>query len=133
MTSIHQLLPTISPYDAIGNETFVIQSILKNLGYDSKIYAENIPPDLTNKVKKYTEYKQNKNDIFIYHHSIGSNLFDFIESLDRKIILIYHNITPPEFFEGVNYVLADLCHLGISQLEKLQKQVSICLLGYFTN
>jgi len=129
MIGVHQLLPTVSPYDAIGNEVFVIQSILTKLGYDSKIYAENIHPDLKRKVKKLTEYKQNKekNDIFIYHHSIGSNVFDFIESLDKKIIMIYHNITPPEFFEDINDEISELCHLGRTQLEKLKNKVEFAV------
>ena len=39
---IHQLLPTINSFDAIGNEVCIIQDELKKLGYHSEIYAQNI-------------------------------------------------------------------------------------------
>ena len=119
---VHQLLPTINSFDAIGNEACIIQDELKKLGYHSEIYAQNISPSMKNRAKNFQNYKKSEgdNEIFIYHHSIGSDLLDFILSLDSKIIMIYHNITPPEFFEGKNNDLADLLRLGKIQLEKLK-------------
>jgi glycosyltransferase involved in cell wall biosynthesis len=120
----------MSPYDAIGNEVFVIQNSLKKMGYSSEIYAENIHPEMKNKVKNYYDCKDAKNDdIFIFHLSIGfsSGMFNFLSSLRSKIIMIYHNITPPEFFEGKNNALADLLRLGRKQLEGLKDKVSVAV------
>jgi len=126
---IYQLLPTLNPFDAIGNEACVIQDELKKLGYHSEIYAQNIHPSMKNKAKNYQDYKKSEdtNEIFIYHHSIGSDLFDFILSLDSKIIMIYHNVTPPEFFEGTNNVIADLLKQGKIQLEKLKTRIDLAV------
>ncbi|MDE1725691.1 MAG: glycosyltransferase family 4 protein [Thaumarchaeota archaeon] len=122
---IHQILPTISPHDAIGNEAILIQNTLTKMGYDSQIFAENIHTSMSN-VKSINDYNNsNKNDIFIYHHSIGSGLLDFILSLKCKIIMIYHNITPPEFFDGTNSTIADLLRLGRKQLEILKNKISL--------
>jgi len=126
---IYQLLPTLNPFDAIGNEVCVIQDELIKLGFHSEIYAQNIHPSMKNRAKNYQHYKKpkDKDEVFIYHHSIGSDLFDFILSLDSKIIMIYHNITPPEFFEGTNNVIADLLKQGKIQLEKLKSHIDFAV------
>ena len=127
MPSVHQLLPSMSINDAIGNETILIQRILKQMGHDSEIYAENIHPSLKTQVKHYSKYEISKDDIFIYHHSIGCGLMDFISSLESKIIMIYHNITPPYFYEGINKVIADLARLGLKQLEILKDRIDVAV------
>jgi len=118
----------MSGYDAIGNETITIQKTLRKMGYNSEIYAENIHPSMNGQVKSYKEYKSNdENDIFIYHHSIGSGLDNFITSLRSKIIMIYHNITPPEFFDNTNPLIAHLLRIGRSQLITLQNKISFAV------
>ncbi len=63
---IHQILPTISPGDAIGNEVREIKSVLNKWGYKSEIYAQNIHPGID--AKNYTEYKKvsSKENILIF-------------------------------------------------------------------
>lgn len=123
--AIHQLLPTFSPNDAIGNEVIVIQNVLKKMGYDSKIFAENIHPKFRNIAEHYSKYdKVVQNDVIIYHHSIGSVLSDFLLSLKPKIIMIYHNVTPPEFYAGIDSTLAELCRKGKEQLILFKNKIS---------
>lgn len=114
-------------HDAIGNETMVIQETLKKMGYNSEIYAENIHPSMKGQAKKYAEYKNDENDVFIYHHSIGSGLEYFISSLKSKIIMIYHNITPPEFFDDTNPIVAQLLREGKDQLVTLKDKVAFAV------
>jgi len=125
MKVIHQFLPTISPYDAISNEVFVIQKILQNTGYESEIFSENIHPKFKSVIKNFSKYVKNNSDIIIYHHSIGSDLCNFVLSLKSKIIMIYHNITPAKFFEGINDYISLLCKLGEKQLEELSNKVNL--------
>jgi len=125
--SVHQLLPTINRYDAIGNEAIVIREILRKMGYNSEIYAENIHPSMKGQAKNYTEYNEHTNDVFIYHHSIGSGLGDFILSLKSKIIMIYHNITPPEFFDDTNAEISKLLRLGKSQLLIFKNKIDVAV------
>src|SRR3989344_1039271 len=123
---IHQLTPEISPRDAVSNEILEIQKILKKMGYNSQIYTQGIHPELRFRVKKYTDYKKrDKNDIFIYHQTVGIDFLDFIKNLDTKIIMIYHNITPPEYFDGINEKIASLCRLGLKQLNEIKNIVDI--------
>ena len=112
VTAIHQFLPVFARYDAIGETVLQIQKTLQSWGYDSEIYVEK-PIDQTSKIsKKYTEYKENKNDLVIYHHSISSGLANFTCKLKIPKILFYHNITPSHFFEKYDKAVSTECFLG---------------------
>ncbi|MCK4250664.1 glycosyltransferase family 4 protein [candidate division WOR-3 bacterium] len=116
---IHQILPTISPGDAIGNDVIEIRNILRKWGYKSDIYAQNIHPEMSKIAKKYIAYKKvsSKDNILIFHFSIGSEVSDFVKTLPDKKIMIYHNITPHKYFIGINDYLAILLKNGRNELK----------------
>lgn len=124
---IHQILPTISPGDAIGNEVQEIKRVLNEWGYKSEIYAQNIHPKIN--AKKYTEYKKvsSKENILIFHFSIGSEVSEFVKKLPDKKIMIYHNITPPEYFCGVNETLVNLLENGKKELRSLVDHIDLAV------
>lgn len=125
---VHQILPTISPYDAIGNEAFVIRDILRKWGYRSEIFAQNIHQSI-NSVNPLSEHKKrsSKNNVLIYHFSIGSDVSKYVmNACDRKILL-YHNITPPHFFYNINDNLALLLGKGKEELKQLVDKIDIAL------
>lgn len=113
---INQFLPTISPRDAIGNEVIEIKKILTNWGYKSNIYAENIHPTI--KARKYSEYSKgsSKDNIALFHFSIGSGISKYIKKLPEKKIIRYHGITPPQYFAGINQYIMELLRNGQEQL-----------------
>lgn len=124
MKRISQLLPTLVPNDAIGNETLYIYQILKSLGYESNIYATNIDPSLKHLAKNFSEYdEKNPDDLIIYHHSTGSGFANFLCSVDSSVMMIYHNITPSKFFHGVNDQIVDLINLGNEETKILKDKV----------
>lgn len=117
--TIHQITATMSVGDAISNEIVAIKKILDDMGVYNEIYAENIDPRLKVKVKKYTDYKGNKDEIIINHFGIGSAINDYVLELKNKIKIIrYHNVTPHEFFDGYSMISAQLCKLGRDQLNR---------------
>ena len=121
--SIHQFVSSFSPRDAVGNIIFAIRKTLRDAGYVSEIYAENIHPELENEANLYTEFeKKNSNNLLIYHHGFASNLVDFLLPLNNRIILVYHNITPAHFFKGVDDQTANGCTLGREQLDLLKNK-----------
>ena len=124
---IHQILPTISPGDAIGNEVQEIKRVLNEWGYKSEIYAQNIHPKIN--AKKYTEYKKisSKENILIFHFSIGSEVSEFVKKLPDKKIMIYHNITPPEYFCGINETLVNLLGNGKKELRSLVDHIDLAV------
>lgn len=46
---IIQMLSTIAYGDAVSNDTIAMEKIIKEMGYDTKIYAESIVPPLDKK------------------------------------------------------------------------------------
>lgn len=124
---IHQILPTISTGDAIGNEVMEIKKALNNWGYKSDIYAQNIHPKVN--AKKYKDYMKvsSKDNILIFHFSIGSEVSDFVAGLPDRKIMIYHNVTPPEYFHGINEVLFKLLTDARDELKSLARHVDLAV------
>jgi len=119
--SIHQMLPDFSYGDAIGNDVLGIQKALRDWGYDSEIYAQHVHSRLTGTARPFQEYQEigASHKILIFHFSIGSELSEFVKRLPDRKVLIYHNITPPHFFKGINAEVERRCAWGYEELKKL--------------
>ncbi len=128
MVEINQILPSISYGDAISNHAIEIRTILKSWGFKSEIYAQNIHPKLSHITKVYTGYKKSSpEDILIFHFSIGSDVSRFVKTLPDKKILIYHNITPYNYFIGVNDTLVYLLRNGRKELAEYTNITDLAL------
>src|SRR5688500_16963315 len=55
-------------------------------------------------------------DMLIHHFSIGSRASRTAYALPGRMALVYHNITPPEYFIGVHQELVKLCFRGRREL-----------------
>ena len=117
---IHQILPTISPGDAIGNNVLEIRKILRSWGYESDIYAEDIHSEMSQFAKTFIDYEKisSPENILIFHFAIGSNISKFVKNLPDKKIILYHNITPPDYFIGINDSLVHLLINGRKELKE---------------
>lgn len=126
---IIQLLPTLSYGDGVGNDAIAMDGILKELGYDTKIYAENIDSrikrGLAEKVDKAP--KLGKEDVIIYHFSTGTVMNSTLKEYPCRKIVIYHNITPAHFFKGYSRASEDLCRWGREGLEQVREAADYCL------
>lgn len=120
---VHQMTATLAYGDAISNDILEIDRRLKQWGLDAYIYAENVEPRLAHVGQldqAYERYLGDPDDLLIYHYSIyTANLKLYAQSRNRKIV-IYHNITPPEFFQGFDSHLESLCRFGRLALPQLQ-------------
>ena len=125
----HQFLTALSYGDAIGDYTLEIQQILKRKGYDSQIFSEIVHPRMAKFVKPLYEYGNSESDdvLMIVHFSIGSDLGNLVPHLKGKKLLVYHNITPFEWFVDINKALAYQCLVGRRQLELLRPFCPISL------
>jgi len=117
--SIHQLLMSYAPKDAIGTEVTILRDLLRRQGFHSEIYCQDKNPrDGALPANQLTlDLKKSKNAITVFHFSVGTNLSNLWPSLNCKRWLRYHNITPPNFFTRSDESVAkDLCSLGRLQL-----------------
>jgi glycosyltransferase involved in cell wall biosynthesis len=80
-------------------------------------------------VINYLEYDRysHKDNIIIFHFSIGSPVTrKFMRAPDKKVI-IYHNITPYYFFLDYHRVLAKDCYKGRIELKNFVEKVDLAL------
>jgi glycosyltransferase involved in cell wall biosynthesis len=125
----HQFVTALSYGDAIGDYTLEIQRILRANGYESEIYSEIVHPRMAKNVRPMFDYEFHQSDdtLMIVHFSIGSELGLFIPYTRGKKMLIYHNITPYNWFVDINSLLAYQCLAGRNQLVKLRDYVPMSL------
>ena len=121
---IYQIVPSLSYGDAIGNEVIAIDKLIKLVSYDTMVFADyvdpriNIQADIYNKNKFCSELSNE--DIVIYHKATGSHFSEDIKEFKCRKIMIYHNMTPKEFFEPYNKKTSLELENGIKQLENLK-------------
>jgi len=119
--AVHQFHSNSAYGDGVTNSMFYIQKILIDSGYCSEIYCSSIEQGTADRIRSFTEYDDNKNDIIIIHYSLGTDLDDWIANLRSPKILFYHNITPINFFaEGDD--LRRLVQSGRTQLAAWAKE-----------
>ncbi len=126
---IIQVLSTIANGDAVSNDAIAFDKVIKEMGYSTGVYAESIVSNVERGVAKPLEKigELKESDIIMYHFSTGTKLnYDIAEFPCRKI-LVYHNVTPPEFFRGNDDRFADICEYGLEGAKYLADKVDYCL------
>ena len=115
---VHQVLATLGYGDAIGHEVLGIQRVLQGAGYESEIFVETADRRLEHLTTDYREMVGAiaPEDVLIHHFSIGSRASRTAYALPGRMALVYHNITPPEYFLGVHKDLVKLCFRGRREL-----------------
>jgi len=126
--AIHQFSDTAIAGDAITDQILLIRNWLRELGFRSDIYTEYCHAEMEKEVLPASTYhRQSNEDVLVYHHAIGANVADRLLKLDIPLILIYHNITPPDFFTLIDPALMFHLVSGRRQLRALQSQTLLAL------
>jgi glycosyltransferase involved in cell wall biosynthesis len=126
---IHQVLATLGYGDAIGHEVLGIQRVLRSAGFESDIFVQTADPRLEDLTKDYRDLIQasDPSNILVHHFSIGSRASRVAYAVPDRQILVYHNITPPEFFVNVHEQLAEQCFKGRRELSIYPARVDLAL------
>ncbi len=126
---VHQVLATLGYGDAIGHEVLGIQRVLRAAGYESEIFVETADPRLEDQTSDYREMVGGvaPEDLLIHHFSIGSRASRTAYALPGRMMLVYHNITPPEYFIGVHKDLVKICFRGRRELMAYIDRASLAL------
>jgi len=129
VTGVHQVLATLGDGDAIGNEVLGIQRVLRGAGYESEIFVETVAPrlePLTYGYHSLVDFSRPDN-LLIHHFSLGSKVSRTAYALPDRMALIYHNITPAEYFVSYYPALARLCFLGRRELQAFARRCDLAL------
>jgi L-malate glycosyltransferase len=127
--AVHQVLATLGYGDAIGHEVLGIQRVLRGAGFESEIFVETAHRRLESLTTDYREMVGliAPGDILVHHFSIGSRASRTAYALPGRMALVYHNITPPEYFLGVHKDLVKLCFRGRRELTAYVSRCDIAL------
>ncbi|MEJ7615629.1 MAG: glycosyltransferase [Pyrinomonadaceae bacterium] len=119
LPAIHQLMPNLTYGDAISNQALEIRSRLRVLGYRSEIYAKQLGQRIAHEGHAFEPHSIARQDGLIYHHSIGSEATVFAMRHRGPKCLVYHNITPAEFFMPYRPGFAWMLETGREALPRL--------------
>ena len=127
--AVHQVLATLGYGDAIGHEVLGTQRVLRKAGYQSDIFVETADPRLESLTRDYRELvdASHPDNLLLHHFSLGSKASRTAYALPDRMALIYHNITPPEYFVGVHRTLARQCFRGRRELRAYVDRCDLAL------
>ena len=123
---IVQIVPTFLNGDAVGNNCRAIEAILREAGYETDIYAENIDPRLPPKAAHQIADigKLGDRDVQLYHMATASRMD--LTSYGGNIVFQYHNITPPYFFKDIDTVTEEACKQGLDEMKSFKDLPILC-------
>jgi glycosyltransferase involved in cell wall biosynthesis len=129
VSAVHQILARLSPGDAIGHQVLGIQRALRRAGFQSEIIVEGADARLEDQTVDYLDAvdQVGEDDLLIHHFSLGSRASRMAYAMPCRMILVYHNITPPEYFIGVHDRLARECFHGRRELSAYPARVDLAL------
>jgi L-malate glycosyltransferase len=127
--AVHQVLATLGYGDAIGHEVLGIQRTLRDAGFTSDIFVETADRRLEPLTRDYRELvdASRPDNLLLHHFSIGSKASRTAYAIPDRMALIYHNITPPEYFVGVHPTLARQCFRGRRELRASVERCDLAL------
>ena len=129
--AIHQLVAGFSHADAISNEALVLRRLFRSWGHESDIFCEakRILPELRSEARDLAPSRDafRPDDIAFLHLSIGSPVNEIFAELPCRKAILYHNITPPEYFRGVQEQIAHNLEKGRDQAKRLAGSATVVL------
>jgi glycosyltransferase involved in cell wall biosynthesis len=126
--AVHQLLPDIVPGDAISTQAINIRDYLRSRGYASEIFGKRRDERMASEAQLFDPALVAPADALIYHHSIGSELTALAVEHRGAKCLVYHNITPAEYYAPYRPAFAWMLETGRAHLPRLARHF-VCSVG----
>lgn len=115
---VDQWVPALHRGDAIGDSTLLMREALKSFGYLTDIYTYSRDEGIA--ARDMSEWREGEpGDIVIFHYPMGSPMNDAFKGLSCKRVLLYHNITPPEFLASWDSEIHRILSHGLEGLTSL--------------
>jgi glycosyltransferase involved in cell wall biosynthesis len=108
MSAIHQFVPMLHRYDAVGRHTLRLRDLLVARGIESRIYVEMVDPETeaeTSLFQRYADTAQ-RGDVLVYQLATASALASWLTERRETLVVNYHNVTPPEYYAAWNNPMA---------------------------
>jgi glycosyltransferase involved in cell wall biosynthesis len=126
---IHQVVVAASPGDAVTDAAFAFQELLGKIG-PSELFARYIDPRLEGRVFPLSVYDNcaHSDDVLVYLLTIGEpEVARFQLERQERLALVYHNITPPDYFAALDPAFAGLLAGGREELAMLRDRTVLAM------
>lgn len=135
MRAVHQLLPNLGYGDAISSFALLLRDLARSRGCRSDIYVRYMEPAVRRECIEYHHYSQraNPDDFILYHYSVGSEITEYFLRLPNRKAIIYHNITPAEYFLPYNLTLYNVLRQGRQDMVRLSAVPALYYSQYSAN
>src|SRR5438309_3224646 len=119
----HQFHPVVAYGDAIGNDAFELQRMFWSSGVRSDLFAWEAKPEVRGLVRDWKDLERitRRDGLLLVHHSMGNDVVSDVARLPLRKAIVYHNITPAGYFEGLNEHARRYAELGREQLAELAR------------
>ena len=110
---VHQLVATFAPRDAVSNAGLLeMAGLSTGTASRTRSDAERVVHELEGRAGLLGDLEVAPDDIVLLHYSIWSQAVERALTAPGRLVVRYHNVTPPEWFVGVNPAVAELCARG---------------------
>lgn len=122
---VFQLIPDLSPGDAIGDHATQIHKILgKRSG---GFIVQKAHPSLKDLATIWTEARVDPDDVLVYHTALASQLGDWLRKADAIKVVDHHNFTPAGYFRVYDPGTSAALSNAREELESLMPQTVLAL------
>ena len=99
---VDQWVPAAHRGDAIGDESLRIRDLLRESGYEADVFALQVDDDAVSEVLSFESRPVlQSSDLVILHYALPSIMSAEFAQCQARKMLIYHNITPHQFFRWI--------------------------------
>jgi len=121
---VDQIVAGLADGDAISNEVIELKKVLRRLGAESEIYAvpNRVTPRIASECKPLSDCRTATSDVAVHHYAIASEATEVFLSCPGRKVLLYHNITPAEYFAGFDDGVAHALQEARQNLKRVALQ-----------
>ncbi len=125
---LHQFTESLAIGDATSEQVLLIQRWLREAGWESDIFSIHYEDKVADLVRPARSYKRSGDEThLIYHHATGADVVTQLQAINLPLLLVYHNVTPPELMSGADPRMLQQLIRGRDQLVEIAPQTTLGL------
>lgn len=117
-----QFLSSLEP-SAVGAHAVALDAALRSWGVETQLFAPIVADAWRGRARSHTDYgrtfRAEPHDVLLYHLAVGSEVADFVLARPERLVVDYHNFTPPEYFDRWEPQVVPGIRWGIAQRRAL--------------